>query len=385
MTIVGAEVLEFHRALDGASWNPSFRWRERRAALLLIGTDTGTIGVGEAWAVPSSIESVLGPLATAIAPRLIGRTLSEREALVAEVAALPAPDVAPWATAAAASALDIALWDATARTRGEPLWRTLGGTNGRVRVYASGGLYRDGASPEDLAQEMRAEIDAGFRAVKMKIGALPLADDLARVRAVRNAIGADATLWVDAVNQLGAADAAVWCAALREVGVAAIQAPLPFDDVAGMARLNRALPVIAGEVEHRAERFAALLDAGAVAYLQFCLGLCGGFGGAARLDRAAIARGVATTPQCFSTAILQAASLHFGAACGNVAIVEYHRFHDHLAGLMPTAMRRVRDGFIELDATPGLGLALPRPGPQPCGGVLALRGAVGAPLPANPS
>ena len=110
-----------------------------------------------------------------------------------------------------------------------------------------------------------------------------------------------------------------------------------------MARINRdGLPVIAAEGEHRHERFDAMLRAKAVTYLQFCLGLCGGFGGGARLDAMAAAFGIATTPQCFSTAILQAASLHFGAARGNVGSVEFHRFHDHLAALLPAPMRTCR-------------------------------------------
>jgi len=379
-TILGVEVLQFHRTLDGRSWNPIDRWRERRAALVLVLDDAGRIGVGEAWAVQAAIERVLDHLG-ALAPGLIGGAVADRARLVAR--ALPGPADAPWVGPAAASALDLALADLAAQAAGQPLWRALGGADGRVRVYASGGLYRDGATADDLAPAMAAEIAAGFTAVKMKIGALALVDDLARVRAVRATIGPDATLWVDAVNQLRA-DASLWCAALRDAGVAAIQAPLPVDDLAGMARLNPILPVIAGEAEHRSERFAALLDAGAVSMLQLNLGLCGGFAGAQNLARMAATRGITVTPQCHSTAVLQAASLHFGAACGTVSTVEVHRFHDHLTPLMPDAMRRARDGIVALGDAPGLGLAVPRPGPARGGGSLVLHRAVGHPLLASP-
>ena len=149
----------------------------------------------------------------------------------------------------------------------------------------------------------------------MKRGALPLEADLERVRSVRGAVGDEVALWVDAVNQLTRASAPAWCAALARVGVAAIQAPLPFDDVSGMADINVSLlPVIATEAEHREDAFRALVEAKAVTYLQYCVGLCGGFSGATRIDALAAKHAVNSTPQCFSTAVLQAASLHLGAA-----------------------------------------------------------------------
>ena len=161
---------------------------------------------------------------------------------------------------------------------------------------------------------------------------LPRLDtDTARGIALRIAVDKERALWVDAVNQLSRPTVSSWCESLAEAGAAAIQAPLPFDDVQGMAAINASLlPVIATEAEHREDMFRALLDAGAVTFLQYCLGLCGGSTGAMRIDDLAGARGMKSTPQCFSTAVLQAASLHFGAARGNVVAVEFHRFHDHL-------------------------------------------------------
>jgi L-alanine-DL-glutamate epimerase-like enolase superfamily enzyme len=358
--------------LDGRSWNPAFRWHERRAPLLLVETDAGLTGVGEAWSRQAQIGLVLDDLAVRCAPALLGR---DPVARLEAIGALPAsdPGAPAWVAAVAASAIDVALWDLAAQASGQPLWRALGGTQPRARVYASGGLYRDGTTPHDLAREMAGYMQDGYTTVKMKIGALERTEDLARVHAVREAIGPHATLWVDAVNQLDRDSAAASCDALREAGAAAIQAPLPFDDVTGMAELNaRHLPVIANESAHREQAFTEILDARAVTYLQFCLGLCGGFTGAARLDALALQHGVTSTPQCFSTAVMQAASLHFAAAHANVVQCEVHRFHDHLAAALPAAMRRVEAGCIELDDTPGLGIAAPRPGEQPGGGHLRL-------------
>jgi L-alanine-DL-glutamate epimerase-like enolase superfamily enzyme len=364
MRLTRVSVLEFRRTLDGRSWNPAMRWTERRAPLLLLHAHDGTVGVGEAWSRQSEIAHVLDYLAA------IGRELVGRDAHAA--IALPEARGPAWVAPAASSALDMALHDLRAKHEGLPLWRSLGGNRARVAVYASGGLYRDGASDADLAGEMRRYVDAGFTAVKMKIGALPLPDDLRRVRAVREAIGA-ATLWVDAVNQLAPEGALAACRALAHSGADAIQAPVAFADVDTMARINHyALPVIAAEGEHDRERFRALVDADAVGCLQFCPGLAGGFSGGAQLCALAAARGLPSTPQCFSTAVMQAASLHFGAANRSVATVEYHCFHDHLAALLPDAMRTVVDGHVTLDGAPGLGIAAVESGSQPCGGEIVV-------------
>ncbi len=91
-----------------------------------------------------------------------------------------------------------------------------------------------------------------------------------------------------------------------------------------------------------------------------------------RIDALAATHAVNSTPQCFSTAVLQAASLHLGAARENVIAVEFHRFHDHLAAALPAAMRNVKAGFVHLDDAPGLGVPPPTLGEQPGGGEVRL-------------
>ena len=374
MKIVAVSVLEYSRQLDGRSWNPQFRWTERRAPLLLIEADNGQSGIGEAWCRQTAIGSILAHLSDVFAPRLLGVEMVDQESIPRIAGSARSPALAspePWIDAAAASAIDIALWDLLARSAMQPLWRMLGGKSNHVNVYASGGLYCDGDGVDELAAEMRSYVDGGFRAVKMKIGALPLESDLARVRAVRSAVGADIELWVDAVNQLDSATAIRWAAALAEAGAAAIQAPVPFSDTATMARINaEVLPVIAGEAEYDSARFDELMDSNAVALLQPCLGLCGGLTAASQLAARARDRLIGMTPQTFGTAVMQAASLHWGAATPAVHSVEYHRFHDHLSPLLSPDLREVTDGDIRLGEEPGLGVRMPLVGPQPDGGIV---------------
>jgi L-alanine-DL-glutamate epimerase-like enolase superfamily enzyme len=363
MKIVGATVLEYARRLDGRSWNPASRWIERRAPLLLLHADTGASGIGEAWSRQDAIGDVLDTLSRRIGPAIIGRRIDRcddirqlRDDIRRHVDGDAGRDLG-WPLAAAVSALDIALWDLVAKAQQQPLWQALGGRSNRVSVYASGGLYRDGAGRDDLIAETEAHLAAGFRSIKIKVGGVPVEDDIERVRAVRDLLREDGALWVDAVNQLPARDALAAAIALRHAGATAIQAPVPFSDLTTMAQINAdALPVIAGEAEHRLDAFTAMLDAGAVSIVQCNLGLCGGFSGAQAISEIAVSRGIDVTPQCHATAVLQAASLHCGAALPRVHSVEYHRFHDHLQHAMPRAMRRVVDDSVELSDEPGLGL-----------------------------
>jgi L-alanine-DL-glutamate epimerase-like enolase superfamily enzyme len=115
MKIVGVKVLEFRRRLDGRSWNPTFRWHERRAPLLILETDSGLTGVGEAWSRQPRIALVLDHLAGHCAPAMLGRDPLLRTQISAQLESAAAAASEPWVAAAAASAIDIALWDVAAQ------------------------------------------------------------------------------------------------------------------------------------------------------------------------------------------------------------------------------------------------------------------------------
>jgi L-alanine-DL-glutamate epimerase-like enolase superfamily enzyme len=353
LRIAGIASFDFHRTLDGQSWNPEWRWHERRVPLVRVVTDDGLCGFGEGWSFRNNAQPFHMRLAT-IAPALLGEDAAAIDGIHARVWSNR-----DWAEAAVASAIDMALWDLLGQAQGKPLYRLIGALGRAVPVYASGGLYTDEQSPEDLGLEMHRYVAQGFATVKLKIGARGLADDLARVTAVRAAVGPDVMIIVDALGKLpGAAAALQWVDGLVALGVTAIQAPLPVSDLAALAALQRdgRMPMIAGEAEFRPAMFRALLDQRAVGMLQPCAGLCGGITGMLRLVAMARAAGVAVTPQCHGTAVLQAVSLHLGAACDDIATVEYHMFHDHLHTAMPPGMLHVANGSLRLDERPGLGL-----------------------------
>ena len=96
------------------------------------------------------------------------------------------------------SAIDNALWDVKGKAANMPVYKLLGGYSDSVPVYIAGGYYEEGKGLEDLAQEMEESVSMGAKAVKMKIGGAPINEDVERVRVVREAIGPDIDLMVDA-------------------------------------------------------------------------------------------------------------------------------------------------------------------------------------------
>ena len=121
----------------------------------------------------------------------------------------------------AVGTLDMAIWDATAKIAGKPLFRLLAERSGReanpkVFVYAAGGYYYPGKDDSALRAEMRGYLDRGYRVVKMKIGGAPLAEDRRRIEAVLAEIGKDAQLAVDANGRFDLETAIAYAKMLRD-------------------------------------------------------------------------------------------------------------------------------------------------------------------------
>ena len=120
----------------------------------------------------------------------------------------------------AVGTLDMALWDATAKAAGKPLFRLLAERHGvtpnpRVFVYAAGGYYYPGKDLSKLRAEMRSYLDRGYTVVKMKIGGATLAEDQRRIEAVLAEIGSEARLAVDANGRFDLPTAITYAEALQ--------------------------------------------------------------------------------------------------------------------------------------------------------------------------
>ena len=124
----------------------------------------------------------------------------------------------------AVGTIDMAVWDAVAKIRGEPLFRMLAAREGRtaeprVFVYAAGGYYYPGKDDTQLRAEMRSYVDRGYTVVKMKVGGAPLDEDRRRIEAVLGEIGGEARLAVDANGRFDLETAIAYAKALRPYGL----------------------------------------------------------------------------------------------------------------------------------------------------------------------
>ncbi len=159
------------------------------------------------------------------------------------------------------SALDGALWDALGKMSNLPIYRILGGAQDRVPVYHSGGLWLS-SSDKELVAEAERFAAAGFRAMKMRLGSPELATDVARVRAVRTAIGPKIKLMADANQGLTESQAIRLGRALEEFDLTWFEEPLPAWDLDGLARVAAALdtPIASGETEYTRYGFRRMLE-----------------------------------------------------------------------------------------------------------------------------
>jgi L-alanine-DL-glutamate epimerase-like enolase superfamily enzyme len=220
------------------------------------------------------------------------------------------------------SALDIGLWDIRAKVAGLPLYKLLGGFRDRVPTYVAGGYYEEGKGLKELAQEMEANVAMGARAVKMKIGAVPIREDVERVKAVRDAIGPDVKLLVDANCAYRYYDAIQVAKRIEEHDIFWFEEPVQPDDYAGHRKVAAAttIPIAAGENEYTKFGFRDLLATEAVAVLNADAKILGGVTEFMKVAALAQANHVDIAPHG-----TQDIHVHLVAAIPNGLILEFYR------------------------------------------------------------
>ncbi|MDR7482641.1 MAG: mandelate racemase/muconate lactonizing enzyme family protein [Armatimonadota bacterium] len=333
------------------------------ATLVEVRTDDGHVGWGEAIArkAPEVVTTAIHHL---MAPLVLGRDPRDLEGLWD----LLFEQLRRWGhyrgfVFEALSGIDIALHDLLARAAGVPLYKFLGGA-GRteVRCYASSVYF---APIEQMAAEAAAQAAAGHVAIKVKIGRPPalggLRADVASVRAVREAVGPEVEIMLDANGAYDAATAVRVARQLEPLDVAWLEEPVPPDDLSGYALLRQrtTIPLACGESEFGVFGFRDLIERRAVDILQPEIARIGGFVGARRAAALAHAYNLRVAPHTgFSGGVAHLASLHLAAALPNVSTYEYFYAPNALRDIFVQPFPAPRRGMLALPASPGLGLDL---------------------------
>ncbi len=225
-------------------------------------------------------------------------------------------------TTRAISGIDIALWDLRAKVAGMPLYKMLGGFRNRMPTYVTGGYYRDGEGLPELQAEMRESVEMGARAVKMKLGAVPIREDVARVKAVREAIGSDVKLLVDANCAYKAYEAIQLARQIEQYDIFWFEEPLAPDDYEGHTRLAQmtSIPIATGENEYTRYGFRDLINTKAVPILNADAKILGGVTEWLKVAALAQAHNLDIAPHGS-----QDIHIHLVSSISNGLLLEFHR------------------------------------------------------------
>ena len=248
----------------------------------------------------------------------------------------------------AVSGLDMAAWDALAKAAGMPLCVLLGGSVGPVKAYNSNGLWLQ--QPEAVAAEaIELRDEGGFSGLKLRLGRERVGDDLATLRAVRQAVGEDMQLMVDFNQGLDLGEASLRCHAIDDFGLAWIEEPIVYDNLDGYIRLAAELktPIQIGENFYGPRDLHRALQSKACDYVMPDFMRIGGVTG--WLRSAAIA-GTAGVP--ISTHLYPEVAAHVMRVTETAHWLEWQDWADPIL----QKPYDIKDGVLHIPDVPGIGL-----------------------------
>jgi L-alanine-DL-glutamate epimerase-like enolase superfamily enzyme len=314
--------------------------------VLVEATAGGVRGLGYTYADTATAQLIKDRLAAVVVGREAMAVPGTWTAMVAAIRNLGRPGIASMAIAA----VDAALWDVKARLLDLPLVTLLGMVRDSVPVYGSGGFTS--YTVAQLQDQYGGWVADGIPRVKMKIGRHP-DEDCARVRAVRQAIGPEAELFVDANGAYSRTQALAFAEACAAQSVSWFEEPVSSDDLEGLRLLRDRAPagmdIAAGEYGYDLFYFRRMLAAGAVDVLQADATRCAGITGFLRVGALCEAWALPLSAHC-------GPALHVHPCCALQSVRHIEYFHDHV---------RIEHLFFDGALTPVRGVLYPdlsRPG-----------------------
>lgn len=318
-------------------------------------TDDGLEGIGITYNEVGG-EATKYLIEYSIAPKLIGRDPLETEVIWQEMFHYLRGVGRKGLTYCALSAVDIALWDLKGKIFNIPLYRLWGGNQKLVPVYGSGGWTS--YSDEELVQEMNAIVAQGYSMIKFKVGvdggASPL-KDVERVRKVREAVGPDIKLLLDANNCWDAATGVQFANKISEYNVIFLEEPVFADDIPGLARYKRGtdLPLATGEHEYTKFGVRDLIMHEAADIIQCDATRAGGF-----TEMLKIAAMTQAWNLKFAPHGMENIHIHLVSAVPNALYLERLLMFEEITKSVYKNPPLPVNGYMEIPDLPGLGLEL---------------------------
>jgi L-alanine-DL-glutamate epimerase-like enolase superfamily enzyme len=321
--IESLEARVYNIPTDSPEGDGTLAWNATTMIVVWARAADGTTGVGWTYGAPACAHVVQDTLAGIVRGRDPMNVPGTFDEMVKAVRNMGRPGVVGYAI----SAVDVALWDLKARILGLPLHRLLGAVREDVPVYGSGGFttYDENELVDQVLHWVEGQ---NIPRVKIKIGeswGTNIQRDLDRIRLVRNRIGEDAELYVDANGAYTAKQATRVLLQSASEDVRWFEEPVSSDDLAGLRAVRESVPadVTAGEYGYDLLYFERMCAAGAVDCLQADISRCGGITEWQRIAAVAAAHNLEISGHC-------APHLHAHAAAATPNFRHLEWFHDHV-------------------------------------------------------
>lgn len=327
-----------------------------------VETDGGLVGTGmTAITEEEVVSSIVNDI---VAPNVVGMDPLRNEQIWEKLYWLLTPRGQSGYASHAISAVDLALWDLKGKAFNEPCWRLLGGARSEVPVYATFGF--NFFDREELAEAAKSWVERGFSRLKMTVGHhalarrdeprpldIVIAEDARRVQAVRDAVGPDVQIYIDANCGLDYYHALSLAKRLEEYNISFFEEPISHNDIPNLAKLRQktTIPLACGQNEGLATRFRDLLVNQAVDVVQPNACISGGFTQCLR---------VAGMASAFNTRFANGGAwphhnMHLHAGLANGSLVEYHSVAVECCQLVFDGLPVPEAGVLKLPEKAGLG------------------------------
>jgi L-alanine-DL-glutamate epimerase-like enolase superfamily enzyme len=321
---------------------------KQETPIVRITTDDKVVGTGYAYTVGTGGSAVVRMIVDDLAPKLIGRDPALIEQIWKDMFFHVHANAVGATVSLSLAAIDLALWDIRCQKAGEPLWRLAGGAQESVPLYSTEGGWLNFTTEELVDGAMEAR-EQGFLGCKIKVGKRSATEDVSRLQAVRDAVGPDFAVMVDA-NQAFTVSEAIRRARLFEpLNLEWFEEPMPAEDMHGHARLSAStsLPIAIGESLYRPNHFREYLANDACSIVQVDVARIGGVTPWLKVAHLAESFNIAVCPH-----YLMEIHVSLCAAVPNAQWVEYI---PQLTDLTTTAMR-FEDGHAYPPDAPGNGI-----------------------------
>ncbi len=323
-------------------------FESQETPIVKISDSDGCQGVGYSYTIGQGGPAIMSLLKETLAPRLIGQDADKIEHIWRSLLFSTHATSVGAITSLALAAIDTALWDLKGKRSGLPLYKLAGGAKDRVPMYTTEGgwLHID---TQQLVDDAEQSQKLGFSGAKIKIGRPHLAEDRSRLKAVREVVGDNFEIMVDANQSFSRAEATRRAHILEEFNIAWFEEPLPADDVMEHVRLaaSTSVPIAVGESLYSISQFKDYLMLGGASIVQVDVARIGGITPWLKVAHMAEAFNVPVCPHFLM-------ELHVSLVCAipNAPWLEYIPQLDEIT----RSGMKMADGFAMPSDEPGIGI-----------------------------